>query len=59
VNEQGVVCRVEVSPRRDEITYLGGSEVYIRDGNRRPRLEGRNLVEWAAARSARPSEGTS
>lgn len=47
--EGGMVCRVDV-PALPGITYVDGAEVYVRDGNRSPRLEGRNLVEWSECR---------
>ncbi len=47
----GTICRVDVEPR-ESITHLD-NEVFIRDGNRVKRLQGRELTDWIQTRNAR------
>lgn len=46
---EGTVCRVHVTPSTDVIHY--DNAVYVRDGNRTIKLEGRRLTEWVARRT--------
>ena len=51
---EGVVCVVDVQPRPAEITYVRPHDIYVRNGNRSPKLlEGRARDEWVARRSPR------
>ncbi len=46
----GLVCQVEVQSSH-EITNLDKKEIWVRDGNRSIRLEGRKLIDWIKRRS--------
>lgn len=45
---EGTVCRVDVQKSK-EIVHLD-NEVYLRDGNTTPKLEGRQLIDWVQQR---------
>lgn len=45
----GMVCRVQVRPSAEVVHYDGA--IFIRDGNRTLKLEGRRLTEWLMKRA--------
>jgi hypothetical protein len=48
---EGTVCRIDVPPLpKSEIQHFD-NEVYVRDGNQTPRLEGLNLTHWVTERT--------
>jgi len=52
--QEGTVCRVDVSVS-EEIVHLDG-EIYVRDGNKTQKLEGRDRTEWIRQRGNRTRE---
>ena len=49
---EGMVCEVTV-PKCDQVIHVDRTEVYLRDGNRSVRLEGRRLADWISNRERR------
>ena len=48
----GEVCRLDVEASQD-VVYLDGKDVYVRDGNTSRKLEGPVLVKWIQGRNGR------
>lgn len=48
----GEVCRLDVEASQD-VVYLDGKDVYVRDGNTSRKLEGPALVKWIRARNGK------
>ena len=48
----GEVCRLDVEASQD-VVYLDGKDVYVRDGNTSRKLEGPALVNWIRGRNGK------
>ena len=48
---EGTICRVDIQPLANTAVLNFDNEVYIRDGNRTIKLEGRALTDWIQQRN--------